>query len=128
MERITAIKKLGKLLGKSFGYRINDKAPTRDERAAALAQLPAARAERDKLKEQRDARYRAILAADVEYQTLHAAHKTAHDHIAKLSSTVGYYKITVGTTSSMFFHVKAEGDSWEEIIAKLEGEKQKAAA
>jgi hypothetical protein len=119
MERSVAIKKLGKLIGKSFGYRIDEKAPTREERAAVLAKLPAARAELDKLKEQRDARYRAILAADAEYQELHAAHKTAHENIAKLSSITSRYRITVGATSTMFFHVKAEGDSWEEVIDKL---------
>ena len=37
MERSVAIKKLGKLLGKKLGYRINTKAPTQEEKAAAAA-------------------------------------------------------------------------------------------
>ncbi|MDE2105638.1 MAG: hypothetical protein KGL39_50895, partial [Patescibacteria group bacterium] len=32
MERSVAIKALGKLLGKGFGYRVNDRAPTREDR------------------------------------------------------------------------------------------------
>lgn len=123
MERSTAIKKLGKMLGKSLGYRINHTAPTREERAAAQAALPAAREEMNKLKEQRDARHKVILAADAEYQALHAAHKIAYDQVQRLSSTTMHYKISVGTSNSLFFHVRAEGDSWEEVIAKLEKEK-----
>jgi hypothetical protein len=30
-----------------------------------------------------------------------------------------HYKITVGVSNSMFFHIKAEGDSWEEVINQL---------
>jgi len=29
------------------------------------------------------------------------------------------YKITVGTTSDLFFHIKAQGDSWEDVIAQV---------
>ena len=126
MERAVAIKKLGKLLGKKLGYRINDKAPTEDERNDARAELILARSDRDKLKEKRDARYKAILAADAEYQNLHAAHRAAHERVDRLSSITRYYKFTVGTSEGMFFLVKAEGDSWEQIIDKLTTEKQSA--
>ena len=75
MERSVALKKLGKFLGKSLGYRVNDKAPTREERKSP-AELPAAIAERNALKEKRDERYRAILAGDAEYlEIFFAAHK-----------------------------------------------------
>ncbi len=120
MERTAAVKKLGKLLGKSLGYRVNDKAPTREERAEAREALGPARTERDALKAKRDERYRAILAGDPEYQRLHAEHRVAYEHVEKLASITRHYKITVGTSNSMFFHIKAEGDSWEDVIAKLE--------
>jgi hypothetical protein len=120
MERAVAVKKLVKLLGKSLGYRINDKAPTREERAAAQEASKSAVAERNALKEKRDERYRAILAADAEYQRLHAEHKAASERVDRLWSITRHYKITVGTTTSMFFHVRAEGDSWEEVIDKLQ--------
>jgi hypothetical protein len=119
MERAIAIKKLGKVLGKSLGYRINADAPTREERAAAQEALKPAIAERNALKEKRDERYRAILAADAEYQRLHAEHVAASKHVHRLASITCHFKITVGTSNSMFFHIKAEGDSWEEIIEKV---------
>ena len=128
MERSVAIKKLGKLLGKSLGYRIDDKAPTREERAAAKIELTAAIEVRNGLKEKRDERYRAILAADAEYQSLHASHRAASERVDRISSMTRHYKITVGVSNSMFFHVKAEGDSWEEVIDKLQPKNQGIAA
>ena len=119
MERAVAIKKLGALLGKSLGYRVDPKAPKQEDRDAARAALPAAAAERDALKEKRDARYKAILEADAEYQSLVAAHKAARDRTEKLLSIMRHYKITVGTSNGMFFSVRAEGDSWEAVIDKL---------
>jgi hypothetical protein len=123
MERSVAIKRLGKLLGKSLGYRIDDKAPTQEAREAAKAELLAAIEDRNKLKEKRDERYMMILAADAEYQAFKVAHEAARERVNRLFSITRHHKITVGVTNSMFFHVKAEGDSWEEIIAKLQTEK-----
>jgi hypothetical protein len=121
MDRAVAIKKLGKILGKSLGYRVDPKAPTQDERDAAKQALKPVIEERDKLKEKRDERYRAILAADAEYQSLHAAHKAAREEVDRLASITRHYKMTVGISNGMFFHIKAEGDSWEEVITKLSG-------
>jgi hypothetical protein len=119
MERSVAIKTLGKLLGKSLGYRIDPKAATREEREAARAALTPAIEERKKLEEQKNARCRAVLAADAEYQSLCAAYELSRKETDRLGSITRHYKITVGTTTSMFFHVRAEGDSWEEVIDKL---------
>ena len=126
MERTIAVKKLGKLLGKSMGYRIDSKAASRDEREAARAELKLALEARSKLEEEKNQRRRAILEADAEYQRLDAAHKEARVRVDKLSSITRHHKITVGISNSMFFHVKAEGDSWEEVIDKLQQEKSVA--
>ena len=126
MERSVAIKKLGKLLGKKLGYRVNSKAPTPEERTAAKTEMAAAVEERNKLKARRDERYKAILAADAEYQNLFAAHRAASEHTDRLSSIMRSHKITVGISESLFFVVKAEGDTWEEVIGKLTVEKQVA--
>lgn len=128
MERSVAIKKLGKLLGKSLGYRVNDKAPTREERAAAQEALKPAIEERNRLQVQKSDRLRAVLSADAEYQRLHEAVEAARKKVDRLGSISRHYKITVGKSNSIFFHVLAEGDSWEEVIGKLEAERQKAAA
>jgi len=123
MERSTAVKKLAKMLGKGFGYRIDIKAPTPDEREEAKAALPAAVAERDRLKELKQKRYEAVLAADAEYQSLRQAHTEAHKKAGNLSSILHRRKITVGNSMNLggfgMFSVKAEGDSWEEVIEKL---------
>jgi len=113
------------MLGKGFGYRVNTKAPTSEQREQAAAELVDARAERDKLKAARDARYSAILKADEEYQTLHAKAKAASDRCEHLSGLTRWYKITVGKSNGIFFHVMAEGDSWEEVIPKAAAYKQK---
>ncbi len=119
MERKVAIKKLGSMLGKSLGYRIDPKAPTSEEREAARQRLPAliaARQEADKAMAER----RQALLADARYQELVAAYKEARSCVDKTSSVTHHFKITVGTTAGMFFHVKAQGDSWEDVIAKLD--------
>lgn len=67
-----------------------------------------------------EARRKAILEADAEYQALVAAWREAKDTAARNQSVAwNSYKITVGVTNSMFFHVKAQGDSWEDVIGQL---------
>ena len=131
MERSVAIKKLGSLLGKNLGYRVDDKAPKQEERDTARAALMPAIEERNALQAKRDARRNAVLAADAEYQSLCAESKAASDRVDKLSSITRHYKFTVGVTQGVagmnFFSVKAEGDSWEQVIAKLTAKSQKAA-
>lgn len=119
MERTVAIKKLGKILGKSLGYRVDPKAPNQDDRDEARAKLPAATAKRKALSEQMEARRIAILQADAEYQQLKSAHAEAKKYCDELFSITCHYRFTVGTSNSLFFTVRAQGDSWEEVIAKL---------
>lgn len=69
----------------------------------------------------------AILAADAEYQNLLAASKVASKKVDELSGITNHYKITVGTFESIFFRVEAQGDSWEDVIAKVDRKKNKAA-
>ncbi len=120
MERSVAVKKLTRLLGSRLGYRVDPTAPGQDEREAARAALPAAIAERNGVKEKRDARYTAILKADAEYQALKAEYTAASQRVDKLSSVTRHFKFTVGTSNGMFFHIRAEGDTWEEVIGKLQ--------
>jgi uncharacterized protein (DUF3084 family) len=126
MERAVAIKKLGKILGKSLGYQVDPKAPNRDEREAARAECMTAVAERQDLKERMEVRRKVLLDADAEYQALKADYEKVRDRADLLGSISRRYRITVGTSSSMFFHVRAEGDSWEEVIGKLTAKKQAA--
>jgi hypothetical protein len=123
MERHIAIKKLTKLLGKNFGYRVDPKAPDQDDRDAARANLAIQRPLRDDLREAMRQRCNALLAADQEYQRIKAEFKVVNDTCEKLSNMFHHYRFTAGVSNSMFFMVKAQGDSWEEVIAKLEKER-----
>lgn len=119
MERTVAIRKLTKLLGKNLYWRVRNNAPTREEREAAQAALPAARAERQALKEKREAKCLELLN-DPEYRQLVAADNAAYERYEKLRSLSWSYKIAVGHNVGLGFHIKAEGDSWEEVIDKLQ--------
>src|SRR5215469_2768337 len=66
MERSVALKKLGKLLGKDMGWRVNPKAPTHEEREAAQAALKPALEDRARLETAKRQRLEAVLAADTE--------------------------------------------------------------
>lgn len=122
MERVVAIKKLGKMLGKSLGYRLDPRAPTPEERDQATAEAKTLSAEYKTAEEAEAERRRVILEGDAEYQRLRAETKRLRDAKDKAWSKSRHYKITVGTSNSMFFHVRAEGDSWEEVIEKLSAE------
>ena len=127
MERSVAIKKLGKLLGAKLGYRVDDKAPKQDERDAAKAALAPAIETRTALRDAREARMKAVLEADAEYQRLKVEAEAANETVDKLWSITRRYKFTVGISEALFFIVKAEGDTWEEVIAKLSPEGRNAA-
>jgi hypothetical protein len=119
MERATAVKKLGKILGKSLGYRVDPKAPNQEDRDDAKAKLRETVPKREALAKAVDARRAEVLLADAEYQRLKAEHAEVKKSCDELLSITCHYRFTVGTSNSMFFHVKAQGDSWEEIIDKL---------
>ena len=123
MDKNTAVKKLHKILGKGFGYRVDPKALLREERDEARAALKGATAERDKLRAECEARRQAVLDADKEYQERYEAYKAARKQVDQLSGKLHSYRVTVGNTSNAggfgFFHVKAEGDNWEEVLEKV---------
>ena len=119
MERAVAIKKLSKYFGKSFGYRIDPKAPDQEERDAALVELRQAIPRRGAISRAMEDRREKVLHADAEYQRLKLEYAEAEKACSALSSITRHYRITVGTSNSMFFHVKAQGDTWEQVIGKL---------
>ena len=120
MERQTAIKKLGRLLGKQFAYRVDSDAPTKEERDEAREILKATAEEKRRVLAEKEARIRVVLAADPEYCKLRDAGKKLSDQCTALLSITGRHKFTVGRSGQIFFHVDAQGDSWEEVIEKVE--------
>lgn len=123
MRREDAIKKLSKLLGKNLGYRVDPKAPDQDERDEAREQLKPLVSERDVLRELVRQRCNALLAADAEYQRLKADLAATSKACDEVSSKLHHYRFTVGVSTSLIFRVMAQGDSWEEVIAKLQKER-----
>ena len=121
MERAIAIKKLGKLLGKRLAYRVDPSAPDATEREEARAALKLASDNAEKLLKQKELRIKALLDGDPEFQRIKAAYEAAKKIRNEIASRGYQYKFTAGTTDGTFFLVKAQGDSWEEIIRKVEG-------
>ncbi len=129
MERIVAIKRLGKLLGKEMGYRIDPKAPTPEARAEAKAKLPALIAARQEASKAVEDRRVALLQGDQQYQELTAAYRALRKETDQTASIARHYKITVGNSvAGMFFSVMAEGDSWEEVIEKVSAREKRVEA
>lgn len=120
MERSVAIKRLSKMFGKKLRWQINPRAPTAAEREAARAELATVVPERKALEEKLAQRRAAILEADQEYMELSARYKQAKDRANKLLGMQHSHKIQVLTFEGFFNHVRASGDSWEEIFAELE--------
>ena len=128
MERAVALKKLGKLLGKSMGYRVDLKAPDQDDRDEALVRLKEERPVKEDLSKRMRTRELELLRGDAEYQRLKAEYDEARKRCETLSYTCNRYRFTVGIMGSLFFSVKAQGDSWEEVIAKVAKDRQPVAA
>lgn len=123
MDRNEALQKLRKRFGKQFAWRVDPKAPSREEREAAEARQPELNAAYKAASEAATARYEFLLKNDAEYQALRAASQAARKAKDENFGICNWRKITVGTANSLFFHVSAEGDSWEEIFEKLEKKK-----
>jgi uncharacterized protein (DUF3084 family) len=85
MDKHVAIKKVHQILGKGFGYRENPKAGTKEDREKARADLKAASAERQRLREVLDARQKELLKGDEEYQKTFAAYTEARKRAEALS-------------------------------------------
>jgi hypothetical protein len=120
MNERQAIAKLHKLLGKRAAYRIDDKAPDAETRAAYRAALPDLRADEKEAREALDARRAEVLAADPVYQSLLCRWRTVKQTTDNAAS-IGYRsRITAGVDMGIGLSVKAEGDNWQEVIDKLE--------
>jgi len=123
MDKSVAVKKLRQAIGKGFGYRENPRAGTREDREKAKSELKVATAERQRLKDAIYARERELHMGDEQWLTLQAAYKEAGKRTSTLSGKAHYHRITVGHSESIggfgFFHVKAEGDNWQEVLDKV---------
>lgn len=129
MERAIAVKKLRALLGSKLGYRFDAGAPSKEERETARAELKEAAKMRDDLGSKLQVRRKQICDADPEYQAISAGLDIARKRLEKLNQIAYRHRVEVGTSSKLgifnCFHVAATGDSWEEVIAKVQADKAK---
>lgn len=120
MTRQEAAKRLGKLFGKKAGYRVTDNAPNAHQRGKAGEAI---RELNDRLRDHNREmdELRAILLSGGEYQDMVRVQKELKKALNDLSGMRLGYKFTAGYVSSMgFFHVEAQGDTWEEVFTILE--------
>lgn len=125
MNRTQIMSRLKKLMpGVNPAYRINEKAPTSpEERAEMLAKYEQAVADDARLGKALNQRTSALQAADEEYQRLFTERRAAQKgrtehHWAK------YRRIEAGDSYNLggfgTFCVWAEGDTWDEVLKKIE--------
>ena len=122
MERAVALKRLRRMLGKEFAYQFDPRAPEPERRIAAINKRAELVANKERSTKALNERYRYLLDNDAEYQRLSAEAKVAREALSANEGFIHRRKITVGTSNRLFFHVKADGDSWEEIFEKLKKE------
>lgn len=119
MNRETALKKLQKLLGKDAAFRIAPDAPDADERAAASVAGVALRGAAAIAKTAMETR-RAELLRDPEYLRLREAYYRVENERMEMAGRATRYRIIAGTVGGLFFSVRAQGDTWAEVFAKLQ--------
>lgn len=115
-----------RLYGNKATWRYNEKAPKADEREEIKTQLPALTAAKNEAKEACDQRRKELLQ-DPEYVRLRAAWQSAERAADNALSLMHSYRVCVGTTNGMFFHVTAQGDNWQDTIDKARAKAKEAA-
>lgn len=126
MTPAEGMKAVKKLLGPKAQVR-EHRGATQERREAAKAALPALREKHRALKEARDARHKAILAADGEYQALLAETKIAQQEMEQAQGWVLVHRLSAGVPElgGMFLSVKANGDNWQDLVNQLQARQKR---
>lgn len=119
MNQTQAINKLRKSLGDKLAWRIDKGAPDADEREAFHAEWKAAKEAADQAAKALQARMDELLS-DPLYRELKAKAKQAQTAAETASYKSRQYRITVGLDQGYCFSVRAEGDNWADVVAKVE--------
>lgn len=124
MDVKTAQAKLRKLLGPNATWRDNGKITSPELRAEQRMKASALKAEYDELHERRNALMRKLLD-NPEYQALVDATKRTRELMERAQYGEDRYRLTVGRNAGIGLMVRAQGDNWADVIAKLETDAQK---
>jgi len=118
MNQSQALAKLKKVLGPKMRYRVDPKAPDLKERKSIHAAYEAASEAERVARDACTARLDHLKKWDAKYQKLLAAFKAAEHHKDSLPSAHSF-RVTVGLDQTLFFSVKAQGDTWDEVVSQL---------
>lgn len=128
MNNTQALAKLRKIFGKNACAQDSKVPSSPDLRDATRIERMAAIAIKKDAQAAMEARYQAVLSADVEYQKLKADYRAAKDALQKIGQ-VDRYRYSAGFVSSVgsfaVFHQKAEADTLDELIQKSIASKSK---
>ena len=120
MTRSEAVTKLKKLFGEKLYYRVGRTVTSPEKREAARAEHACLSALHLAAKALRDARSQAVLAADTEYQRLKAEAASLYKDMNSVEGRSDY-RFAIGRNIGWANVIEAEGDTWEECFAKVEG-------
>jgi hypothetical protein len=123
MERSVALRRLRKILGKEFGYQVNESSIPREVREDEKPEFEAAVKRREKaqteLTRMRTEHMTKLEATD-EYKAAQEELRQCREKASHLGARQMMRRFTVGTANRLFFHVDASADTWEEIFAELQ--------
>lgn len=119
MNKQQAMRELKRILGKRLMWREDPDAPVGEVREAAIAIATAARDASREASDAVNARSKALLAGDAEFQRLAAVAGKAREAMEKTRGAAHRHRITVGTDEGFAFAVKAQGDNWQDVVDQL---------
>lgn len=119
MNATQAIAKIKKLLGPKGEIHDSRKASSPEQREAAGKARREGKARKDAAEAAMNARAAAVLAADAEYQRLHADYIAERDALRKVDFGA-HYRYSAGRNHSYCFSVESQADNLAELVAKLE--------
>lgn len=131
MNRTQAWTQLTKLLGKKAAMDDTKKSTSQEKRDATKIARTDARIQKNAAWDAVEQRRKELLSTDARYQELLAIHKELSDKHDALP--YDEYRYSAGTIDSMLglgrvYHVVAQADSLDELVAKVKASKQKVKA
>ena len=123
MTRQEAIRQAGKRWGKRAAYRVNGDCSSSEQREANGAKIRALRAEKESIIKDTNRRLQGIQW----YRESCERQKAIYAELKTLSP-MPYYKFQVGSIDGILgaFHIKGEGDTWEQAFADADRRETKA--
>lgn len=123
MNAKEAHKKLVKLIGPRFAYKTRKNALTGENRERAKRVLQDLNEQTELAKAELDARRQELLR-DPEYVEIRERLQSLRVQTTRAAARAHTTPITVGRSDGMFFYVEASGDTWAEVVAKVEEKRE----